>query len=111
MIIVKAIRNRLLPYGVVLLVVGIAWLLSGCASRTLHVAKSVTIAPDGTVTETVDANYENYGFDTKSGNMTFRRNPDGSYEATVENWEGNDASARVADKALDLANKVIPAVP
>lgn len=109
--IAKAIRARLLPYGAALLIGLVAWLLSGCASRTLHITKSVTTAPDGTVTETVDANYQNHGFDTKSGNMVFKRNPDGSYEAVVENWDGQNATARIADKALDLADKWSPPLP
>lgn len=75
--------------------IGVALCLGGC--RSIH----YTHKPDGTI----EAVYNNFGFDTSVDGLTIKKNAEG-VEVQVSKYNSQTQAFEVAGKALDLANKV-----
>jgi hypothetical protein len=78
----------------------LALALAGCTRDLIH----REVRADGSWSETT---YRNAGFDTKVGKLELIKDPNGTLKAVLENLDAQSAGMRIADKALDVAGKVV----
>lgn len=79
---------------------------AGCATRSVEWTRTVTTHPDNTVVEENHVSYNNTGFDTSTGLVEVSRDEHGNPTLKMENFKGEDMTARTISEGFKAVQAV-----
>lgn len=105
----RTIRSRIEPiafWALILAAVAMITMNSGCATRTVEWTRTTTTHPDSTVVEENHVVYSNTGFDTSTGLVEVSRDANGNPTLKMENFKGEDMTARTISEGFKAVQAV-----